>query len=151
MKKLILVIIALLAIGFAAHAEVRHEWKQQGLSVSVPSDFKVSKNAADGFEAGNAEFKLTIKLFEAKDLTLASMKTSLDKMAKEAKLDVEDAGELVLTSLDGAYIEGLTGDKGMVFVLLADEKSKKSFLATLVYEEGNEGAATNIMNSFAIK
>ncbi|MDR2497471.1 MAG: hypothetical protein LBD21_10140 [Tannerellaceae bacterium] len=152
MKKLFFwAVSAMLLMSMSAGAQTRFEWKQYGLSFGVPSGFKVSKNTATSFEASNANINLTIEVFDHDDISGDALGEALGGLAGE--LDMEDAevGELRLSTLEGAYIEGTVDDAGTILVMLVDSESNIALLATIVYADGYEKQATNICNSFTIK
>jgi hypothetical protein len=152
MKKVVFwTIAALVFASMSACAQTKFEWKQYGLSFSVPSNFKVAKNTATEFEASNSNIHLTIEVFDHEGISGEALGKTLGEIALE--LDMEDAeiGELRLTTLEGAYIEGTVDDVGTILVLLIDEDSNIALLSTIVYADGFEKQATNICNSFSIK
>jgi hypothetical protein len=135
----------------SAEAQTRFEWKQYGLSFSVPSGFKVSKNTATSFEASNSNIHLTIEVFDHDDISGEELGEALGTIAAELDMEDGEIGELRLSTLEGVYIEGTVDDVGTILVLLLDSESNIALLSTIVYADGYERAATNICNSFAIK
>ncbi|MDH6358440.1 hypothetical protein [Parabacteroides sp. PF5-9] len=129
----------------------KFEWEQYGLSFSVPADFKRVGNNKESFEAKNDNIHLAIEVFDYKGVSAENMGEILGGMANDAGMQNAEFGELVLTTLEGAYIEGTVGGINMIFVALMDTDSNVALLASITYINGFEQDATDICNSFAIK
>lgn len=152
MKKIILFATFLLLTGITAvHAQQKWEWEQYGLSFSAPSNFEVIENTEDSFEALNRHIHLAIEVFDYEGLDPEDLGMTLGELALELGMRNVDIGELRLTTLEGAYIESIEDGVGTILILLLDEDSNIALLASIIYDEGFERAATNICNSFAIK
>jgi hypothetical protein len=152
MKKVFFVAVAaMLLMSMSACGQTRFEWKQYGLSFGVPSDFKVMKNTDTRFEASNSKMQLTIEVFDHEGVSGDVLGEILGNMAVELEMEDAEVGELRLTTLEGAYIEGTVDGAGTILVLLLDVESNIALLSSIVYADGLEKQATNICNSFAIK
>ncbi|MDL2257386.1 hypothetical protein LJC06_04190 [Bacteroidales bacterium OttesenSCG-928-I14] len=151
MKKIFFLTTILLLTSLAINAKDTYTWKQYGLSFSVPEDFDVLKNNEESFEAENDEIYLSIEVLDYDGLTPEFFGELLGQMAISSEMEDAEVGELRLTTLEGAYIEGVVGASNVIYVILLDTDSNIALIASIVYEDGNERAATNIVNSFAIK
>jgi hypothetical protein len=144
-------VAAMLLMSMSAVAQTKFEWKQYGLSFSVPSGFKVTKNTETAFEASNSKMQLNIEVFDHDGVSEDVLGEILGNMAVELEMEDAEIGELRLTTLEGAYIEGTVSGTGTILVLLLDTDSNIALLSTIVYADGLEKQATAICNSFAIK
>lgn len=151
MKRLLLAFALIFSLSVVANAQQRYTWKQYGLSFSVPSNFKVLENTSESFEAENDNIHLVIEVLDYEGLDPEDLGTILGEMSNELGLKNAEVGELGLTTLAGAYIEGKVGEANVCLVVLMDVESNIALLASVTYSNGYEKAATNIVNSFAIK
>lgn len=135
----------------AVSAQQRYTWKQYGLSFSVPTNFKITENTAESFQANNGQIHLAIAVVDYDGLNEDDLAETLLMMAEEAGMTDGEVGPLALTTLEGAYIEGVVDEANMCFVLLADTESNIALLASVVYADGLENQANKIINSFSIK
>lgn len=151
MKKFLFLVISILLIHANVNAQQQFEWEQYGLSFSVPSNFRVLVNTAESFEAQNNHVYLRIELLDYEGLSPEFMGTLLGEMANVSGMVDATVGELALTTLEGAYIEGIIDDTNVVYTILMDTESNLALLSSIVYEYGNGLVVENIMNSFAIR
>ncbi|MDL2223443.1 hypothetical protein LJB98_05030 [Bacteroidales bacterium OttesenSCG-928-M11] len=151
MKRIYFTLFALIAISLSVSAQQRYTWEQYGLSFSVPKSFQILENTAESFEAENEEMSLTIELLDYEGLSPEFMGTLLGQMAKDSGMRNAEVGELVLTTLEGAYIEGEIKGVNVIYIVLMDTDSNIALLGSIVYEDGYEVPATRIVNSFAIE
>ncbi len=153
MQKFLLTLVVLFAATFAANAQQKYEWKQYGLSFKVPTTFKISENTAESFAAGDKNMDLAIQVIDYDGVDAEDMGGILGELAVEAGMDMEEAeiGELALTTLAGAYIEGEIDGEMTILVVLMDVESNIALFARITYADGFLKQANNICNSFAIK
>lgn len=151
MKRILLFAAALILISLSANSQQRYTWNQYGLSFSVPSNFKVTENTATSFEANNQAIHLAIEVLDSDGISPETFGETLAEIANNIGMSGADMGELGLTTLEGAYIEGQVGEANVCLVVLLDSASNIALLATVTYADGQEQASTNIVNSFAIK
>lgn len=151
MKRVLFIVTTVFCLSMVVNAQQRYTWEQYGLSFSVPQNFKVVKNTAESFEAENANIHLTIEVMDYDGIDPEDLGTALGEMANELGMTGMDIGELALTTLEGAYIEGKVKGVNVCLVLLADTDSNIALVASVTYSNGNEQQATNIVNSFSIK
>lgn len=151
MKRILFTLTLVFCLSMVVTAQQRYTWKQYGLSFSVPSNFKVVENTAESFEAENANMHLAIEVIDYDGIDVEDLGTALGEMANELGMKNPDIGELGLTTLAGAYIEGKVDGSNVCLVLLIDVESNIALLASVTYGNGYEQQATNIVNSFAIK
>lgn len=151
MKRILVSLTVIFCLCLVANAQQRYTWKQYGLSFSVPTNFKVSVNTAESFEAENANMHLSIEVMDYDGIDPEDLGTALGQMAVELNMKNAEIGELALTTLEGAYIEGRVDGVSVCLVLLCDTDSNIALLSSITYADGYEKQATNIANSFSIK
>lgn len=151
MKRILFTLTLIFCLSMVVTAQQRYTWKQYGLSFSVPSNFKVVENTADSFEAENANMHLAIEVIDYDGIDVEELGMALGEMANELNMKNSEVGELGLTTLAGAYIEGKVDGANVCLVLLVDVESNIALLASITYANGHGQQATNIVNSFAIK
>lgn len=121
------------------------------MSFKVPSNFKVVENTAESFEAESTNIHLAIEVMDYEGISADTMGEMLGELANEMNMKSPEIGELMLTTLAGAYIEGKVDGVNVCLVLLMDTDSNIALLASVTYANGFEQQATNIVNSFSIK
>lgn len=138
-------------MAVSVNAQQTFTWKQYGLSFKVPSNFKVVENTAESFEAESTNIHLAIEVMDYEGISADTMGEMLGELANEMNMKSPEIGELMLTTLAGAYIEGKVDGVNVCLVLLMDTDSNIALLASVTYANGFEQQATNIVNSFSIK
>ncbi|MDL2247470.1 hypothetical protein LJC05_01920 [Bacteroides sp. OttesenSCG-928-J23] len=151
MKKVLFTLGLVFCLCIAANAQQRYTWNQYGLSFTVPSNFKITENTAESFQANNGKIHLAIAVIDYDGIDEDGLAEVLISMAEEAGITDGEVGPLALTTLEGAYIEGVVNGSNMCLVLLADTESNIALVASVVYADGLENQANNIINSFSIK
>ncbi|NDV56964.1 hypothetical protein [Bacteroides sp. 519] len=151
MKRILVSLTVIFCLCMVANAQQRYTWKQYGLSFSVPTNFKVLENTAESFEAENNNIHLAIEVIDYDGIDPEDLGTALGTMAVELKMKNSEIGELALTTLEGAFIEGEIDGVNVCLVLLCDTESNIALLSSITYADGFEQQATNIVNSFSIK
>ena len=145
--------VAVLMASFTSNAQLKTwTWSQHGLSFKAPSDAQVTENSSEVFTAQSADIMITIQLVDYTGVSMEELGTILGTMAAESGMEAgSDIGELQLTTMAGAYVEGTVQGANVIYVLLADEESNIALFAGVVYADGQEKKATDIVNSFVMK
>lgn len=103
MKKLLLLTwVILLGIGSVNAQMQTWTWDTYKVKFDAPKDFKVLKNDATTFSAGNSGINLTIYPQKGKSFTKNSMASSLKDWAVKSKLTFDGAPE-PLDDLNGYW------------------------------------------------
>lgn len=153
MKTNLFSFLLLLAAILPAHAQTSvWTWQQYGLSFEAPDALRVTRNNATVYEAAHNDLHLSIQVMDYEGINPESLAEALGETAAELGMSADsDVGELVLTTLEGVYIEGLVDGVNTILVLLFDTESNIALLSTVVYNDGLEQVATDIVNSFVIR
>lgn len=125
-------------------------WNKYKLQITVPDDFKVTKNTNEEFEMEGEGMELAMSIFEG-DITLEQMEDATVEGAKSMKLTEVDAAHAVKSNgLQGFYVEGyLEGDRVM-FAGMIDPNSHTNFFVAITFGDDDKTAeedALKILNS----
>lgn len=125
-------------------------WDKYKLQITVPDDFKVTKNTNEEFEMEGEGMELAMSIFE-KDITLEQMDEATVEGAKAMKLTEVDAAHAVKSNgLEGFYVEGyLEGDRVM-FAGMIDPNSHTNFFIAITFDDEDKTAeedALKVLNS----
>ncbi|MFN3851610.1 MAG: hypothetical protein ACK4NY_19385 [Spirosomataceae bacterium] len=125
-------------------------WDKYKLQITVPDDFKVTKNTNEDFEMSGEGMELAMSIFEG-DITLEQMDEATLEGAKSMKLTEVDAAHAVKSNgLEGFYVEGFLEGERVMFAGMIDPKSHTNFFIAITFGDDDKTAeedALKILNS----
>lgn len=152
MKNLFL-LLAFMVVGQIASAQMTEwTWDTYRVKYSAPSNFKVLKNSASGFSAGNNNINLTIYPENGANISYDAMLSSLTRWAKAQKLSFADGAQYLedLNGYWGCYIDGTAsnGNPTSVLLLIDPDYPEIGLYIWLQYQDGYLDTAVEILQSF---
>ena len=125
-------------------------WEKYRIQITVPDDFKVTKNTDEDFDMEGDGMELSIGIFEG-DISLDDLEEATVAGAKSMKMTEIDASHPTkINQLEGFYVEGfLEGDRVM-FAGLLDPRTKTNMFVAITFADDDENAeeeAFKILNS----
>lgn len=151
LKALAFIISIFFSATLMAQSMKTWNWTTYKMQFQAPSNFKVDKNNAEIFDAGNGDLHLTIYPEKGNNITEASMKGLLRTWARENKLKFDGSVETMedLNGYWGVYVDGVANDLPTSILLLVDpDYPNISFYVWLQYDAELEDTAVKILKSF---
>lgn len=150
MLKHSVVLLNFLLAGFFANAQMTDmHWDTHGVGFKVPSDVRITTNNAEEFTAENANVFLTIAPIQDGELNKDHMADATVEMAKGLGYDSVDEGDAIdIDDFTGYYVKGTKEGVNAVVMALLDKKSSTNLLVVVVYNDGFEEKAVDILASF---
>ncbi len=151
MRNLKIIQLTLLAVLFSVgtlFAQDDYTWDAHGVGFSVPSDFIVQSNADNEFSASSGDVYLSIASWEDESVDKEGLEDAAVDAALELNLDeLTDADELEIDVFVGYYVEGAKNGLNAFIATLLDTESDTNIVVIIVYKDGHEDEATNIILS----
>lgn len=151
LNALILSISLFFSATLMAQSMKTWNWTTYKMQFQAPSNFKVDKNNAEIFDAGNGDLHLTIYPEKGNTITESSMKGLLRTWARENKLKFDGNVETMedLNGYWGVYVDGVANNLPTSILLLVDpDYPNISFYVWLQYDAELEDTAVKILKSF---
>lgn len=150
MKKLLAGFIVLTMLSFSSIFEQTYEWEHYGLEITVPDDFKVTKNTENEFDMKGVAMGLHMYVYE-EDITVEEMDEAVVAVASKLQMtELHEATGIEGDGLDGFFVEGTRKDKRVVLAGMIDPKSHTNFLMLITFYDDDNVAvedAVDIINS----
>jgi hypothetical protein len=151
MKNLFLLIVFMAASQWASAQMTTWTWDTYKVKYSAPSNFKVSKNSAAGFSAGNTNINLTIYPEKGANISYDDMLNSLTAWADAQSLGYDAGAEYIeLNGYWGCYIDGVAsnGNPTSVLLLIDPDYPEIGLYVWLQYQDGYLDTAVEMLRSF---
>lgn len=136
-----------------APVEQTYTWEDYKVEVSVPDDFKVTKNTDTEFEMDGDGMSLMMYVFE-EDVAKEDMDAATIKAAKEMKLkDINQATELSYNGFEGYFVEGTLDGARVMFAGLINPKNQTNLFVAITFQDDDENAETaafKILNTIKV-
>jgi len=150
MKKLLTGFIVLTLLSFSSIFEQTYVWEHYGLEITVPDDFKVTKNTDNEFDMKGVAMGFHMYINE-EDITPEEMDEAVVAVASKLQMtELHEATQIEGDGLDGFYVEGTKNDKRVLLAGMIDPKSQTNFLLLItLYDDDNVAVddAVDIINS----
>jgi len=150
MKKLLAGFFVLTLLSFTSLIEHTYVWEHYGLEITVPDDFKVTKNTDNEFDLKGVAMGLHMYINE-EDITAEEMDEAVVKVANSLQMhELHAATQIEGDGLDGFFVEGTRNDKRVVLAGMIDPKSHTNFLMLITFFDDDNVAvddAVDIINS----
>ncbi len=155
MKKFILsVFVMLFTTGLVlGQGLTPYEWKQYHLSFKVPGGANILKSTSDEFEVDNDVYNVAIAVVKL-PLDDDDMSSFLIEKSKQEGMLIENAEVQTFnnTGVHGVSLEGKrNGGDNMCTVVLVTENTHTFIFISIIYADGHEHEATDMVNSFMVK
>lgn len=146
--KLLLVALLFVSLTNVAFAQKKWTWKSYGMTLTLPADFKVTKNVADEFLATNNFTEFKLYPFKDASVTAANIKEATVEAFSELGATEPEGDEFDFNGFEGAIVTGKLEGKQIIFCGFIDPKSSTNFFATLVLsDEAGEDEAVKILKT----
>ncbi len=126
-------------------------WDYYKVGITLPDDFKVTKNTDNEFECDGKGMKLFMYVFDDGDVTLAQMNDATRKLGHDMKFELKDEHyKLDYNGFKGEYILGLKDGIQVMVAGLINPKNSTNFFVVILFEDGDEQAekdGVEILNS----
>ena len=131
-----------LSFGFnVAQAQQDYTWDAYKISVTLPSDFKVSKNTSTEFDAAGVGMELSMDVFADKHITLVDMKDATVEYINELKLDhIDEVHSINSGDFQGKYVLGAKGKDAFMVAGLIVPHSTTNLWVIITFNDGDAHA-----------
>ncbi|MES2766315.1 MAG: hypothetical protein V4642_10620 [Bacteroidota bacterium] len=130
-----------------------YTWEYYKIEVTVPDDFKVSKNTDTEFDMEGDGMSLMMYVFE-ENIAKADMDDATIKAANEMKLqNINQATELSYNGFEGYFVEGTLDGERVTFAGLVNPKSHTNLFVAITFRDDDknaEDAAFEILNTIKV-
>jgi hypothetical protein len=148
--------ITLLFLLFAMSSYVNtliykvYVWEKYKIQVTVPDDFKVTKNTNEDFEMVGVGMNLGMYIFQG-DISMDDLEEATVAGAEAMNLtELDQAHATKINQLEGFYVEGYLDGYRVMFAGLMDKRTKTNLFVTITFADDDENAedeAFKIINS----
>lgn len=140
MKTLITALAFIVFSSFTFIADKTYVWEKYKLQITVPDDFKVTKNTNTDFDMKGDGMELMMNIFE-KNISVDDMDEAVIAGANAMELEAIDAEETIEgDGLDGYYVEGLKDGHRVMFAGMIDPKSRTNFFLIIIFADRDKQA-----------
>lgn len=142
MFKFILSVALFFSLNFFAQAQKEFTWDYYKLGLTLPDDFKVTKNTDHEFECNGIGMDLYMYIFEDDKLTADDMRDETKKLAKQLKFEEVDEIYDFKTrdGFSGKYVLGYKDGKQVMLAGIIQEKSSTNVWVYIEFEDGDHQA-----------
>lgn len=145
MKILLTFVLLITLSSFGFIADKTYVWEHYKLQITVPDDFKVSKNTDNDFEMKGDGMELMMHIFE-QNIAADDMDEAVIAGAKAMKLQEIDAEHTIEgDGLDGYYVEGFKDGHRVMFAGMIDPKSHTNFFLIIIFDDKDKQAETDAL------
>ena len=145
MKTLLTSVLLITLSSFGFIADKTYVWEHYKLQITVPDDFKVSKNTDNDFEMKGDGMELMMHIFE-QNIAVDDMDEAVIAGANAMKLQEIDAEHTIEgDGLDGYYVEGLKDGHRVMFAGMIDPKSHTNFFLIIIFDDKDKQAETDAL------
>jgi hypothetical protein len=139
-----LVFIAFCSFTFVA--DKTYVWQKYKLQITVPDDFKITKNDDHDFEMKGDGMELMMHIFE-ENIAVDKMDEAVIEGANAMKLEAIDAEHTIEgDGLDGYYVEGLKDGHRVMFAGMIDPKSRTNFFLIIIFADRDKQAESDAVD-----
>lgn len=144
-------ILILSLFSFTSVIDKTYFWEQYNIEITVPNDFKITKNTGNEFELEGDGMELFMYIWNQKKLTIDEMDEATIEAAKALKLQEVDEEEAFKNGdFEGYYVEGLKDGDRVMFAGVIDIKSRTNFFIAITFDDKDaeaEKEALKILSS----
>ena len=137
--------------GTAAQAQHDYTWDYYKISMTLPADFKVTKNTDTEFDAVGQGMELSMDVFADKHVTIDGMKDATIDFVKSLKLDhVDEVHNIKDDDFQGKYVLGAKGKDAIMVAGLIVPHSTTNLWVVITFADGDANAEADglkILNS----
>ncbi len=124
-----------------ATAQHDYTWDYYKISMTLPSDFKVTRNTDTEFDAVGQGMELMMDVFADKKVTLAEMKQATLDYVKGLKLDhVDEVQNIKDDDFQGKYVLGAKGKDAIMIAGLIAPHSSTNIWVVITFDDGDANA-----------
>jgi hypothetical protein len=121
-------------------------WEHYKLQITVPDDFRISKNTDEDFEMKGDGMELIMHVFE-EDISKDDMDDAVIEGANAMKLQEIDAEHQIEgDGLDGYYVEGYKDGHRVMFAGMIDPKSHTNFFLVIIFDDKDKQAEADALD-----
>jgi hypothetical protein len=133
-------------------AQQEFEWDYYDLKMTLPSDFKVSKNTDHEFNAAGVGMEMAMYIFDNHHVTAKDMRKATEEVANELNIKFVDEWITIKErDFEGLYVEGADHDGNKVMLCgLINNKNATNFWVLIEFNDGDHNAkedGLDILNS----
>ena len=142
---------AVLFFSNATPADKTYYWDDYNIQITVPGDFKITKDTANEFEMDGDGMDLAMYIFNDKKIGIDEMDEATIAGAKELKLQEIDAEHAFKSDdFEGYYVEGFKDGNRIIFAGMIDIASQTNFFIAITFDDEDKEAekeAIKVLNS----
>ena len=151
LRSLTVTIVLFFFFGTAANAQHDYTWDFYKISMTLPEDFKVTKNTDTEFDASGEGMELVMDVFDDKHVTADDMKEATIAFINELHLDhIDVVHEVDSHDFHGKYIMGTKGKDAIMVAGVIVPHSETNFWVIITFHEDDANAEEDglkILNS----
>ena len=155
MKNMIKTIIGCCALTVAlalpASAQVTYFWDDFSIQITVPNDFKATKDTGTELEMKGDGMEMLMYIFADKKITSDDIDEATKILAKDMKLgEIDEQQAFKNGDFEGYYVEGFKDGKRVMLAGVVDLTSSTNFFIVLTFGDTDKEAekeALVILNS----
>lgn len=154
-KNLFTILLVLMPFCFAAAqtALVPYKWDALGMKFQVPESSDILESSDSKFVVDNPNLRVEIEAYEGLNFSSDEMAEAVMSLAEEQGIIYDESTEVQQFSnsgLQGFSLEGNRDGDGIAVALLLSERSDITAAVTVIYGDGLEDVANDIINSFTM-
>ncbi len=142
MKKIALFVVLLLSLNFFAQAQKEFVWDDYKIGITLPNDFKVTKNTSTEFICDGIGMDFYMYIFDDHKVTADNMIAETKKIAKQLKFEEVDESYDFKTrdGFTGKYVLGYKDGRQIMLAGLIQENSATNMWVYIEFEDGDHQA-----------
>jgi len=143
MKTLKLVTICLIAFfTFSSFVvDKTYYWDDYNIEITVPRDFKVTKDTKNEFEMAGEGMELYMYIWNQKKISADDMDEATISVAKELKLqEIDEEEQFKNGDFEGYYVEGFKDGERVMLAGVIDVQSRTNFFIIITFNDNDEVA-----------
>lgn len=145
------IIVLFFFFGTAANAQHEYTWDHYKISMTLPEDFKVTKNTDTEFDASGEGIELGMDIFADKHVTVDEMKDATIGIINDLHLDhIDVVHDVDSHDFHGKYIMGAKGKDAIMVAGLIVPHSETNFWVIITFHDDDANAEADglkILNS----
>ncbi|MFN4147274.1 MAG: hypothetical protein ACK4GN_15725 [Runella sp.] len=160
MKKRVWICLTFLSVifslfSFTAIVDKTYYWDAYNIEITVPRDFKITKNTKNEFEMAGDGMELFMYIWNQKAITTDDMDEATVAAAKAMQLEEIDEEHAFKNGyFEGYYVEGFKDGDRVMFAGVVDLSSRTNFFIAITFDDNDaeaEKEALKILESIRHK
>ncbi len=141
MKRHLLLLLSYCGTLIFCQAQQTFDWESQGISFTLPDDFVEVTNERRTFEAEGDGMEFGLYVFNDETIDVEDIIDLTLELAVDLDLEeIDDAEEIELNGLEGAYVLGYVDGDAVFLLGMIDPDSDTNFYATVTFADDDDVA-----------